>query len=187
MIVTWKRGMWEPRAVRTVMGCSRERMDTSAFSPRWKHYPEPSAQRRRHTENFLSGTSIPSPHASSWARVNYMFITVKCRFSRRTQATERLMIGEQPPNILFWETIRRALGILQAHCLKQKRGGSPVNLIGAALEPKRELMPHYHRFGLTLWSISTFWGKGVVFLALRTPGVVPGLRSKRCSFIAYNI
>lgn len=39
MIVTWKKRMWEPRAARTVMGCGRERMDTSAFSSKMETLP----------------------------------------------------------------------------------------------------------------------------------------------------
>lgn len=39
MIVTWKRRTWEPRAARTVMGCGRERMDTSAFSSKMETLP----------------------------------------------------------------------------------------------------------------------------------------------------
>lgn len=101
------------------MGCGRERMDTSAFSPRWKRYPKPSA----HRTNFLSGASILLPHTSCWAQVNYMFITAKCRsFSCKTEAAARLMIVEWLQNLLFWENILPELGILQALGLKQNRG-----------------------------------------------------------------
>lgn len=164
LLMTWKRRMWEPRAA---LGPEEE------FS-QWDINPVYS--------HLLLGAGQLYVYYSKM-QIIFLRNVGCCKTDDRWMAAKSFILR----NYSAWVWHSASSRVLNTMGVWGSLRGNPVNLIRAALDPKREFTPHYHRYGLTLWSISTFWGKGVVFLATHTQGVVPGPMSKSGLCIAYHI